>query len=151
MIKLEIPVELSEPRFVVPLEEGGHATEGPTQVVNDQKPSTSKDNYNAQNLYLSTLPPLLLEILLPPAYPSFIPPEIISLHATHGWLARKVVPLRQYLMDMWQAGDGVLYTWIECIRSGEFMESLELLQSEDGKDVVKYVHPSTSWSSSGLT
>ncbi|EKM60880.1 uncharacterized protein PHACADRAFT_247093 [Phanerochaete carnosa HHB-10118-sp] len=42
---------------------------------------------------------------------------------------------------MWQAGDGVLYSWIECIRSGEFMDSLRLLVSENGKDAIRVPHP----------
>lgn len=121
----------------MPLEEGSHATEGSTQAADTQKFGTSKDGDQSLNVSLSTLPPLLLEILLPPAYPSFIPPEIIALHATHGWLSRKIIPLRKHFVDMWKAGDGVLYSWIECIRSGEFMDSLQLLDSENGKEVMR--------------
>jgi len=101
----------------------------------------SADNRETPSIVLSTLPPLLLEILLPPAYPSYTPPEIISIHATHGWLSRKVIPLRKHLMSMWQTGDGVLYSWIEYIRSGEFMDSLHLLVSEGGRDTVRIPHP----------
>lgn len=144
-IKIEIPVELSEPRFVVPLEEGSHPTEGSIQVNGDRVhkiPSHSVEL--ADDVSLSTFPPLLLELMLPPAYPSYCPPEIKSLHATHGWLGRRIVPLRQQLLAMWNAGEGVLYSWIECIRSGEFLDALHLLDSKDGKDVIIIPHPALS-------
>lgn len=126
-IKLEVPVELSEPRFVVPLADDRARTEGPSQAPPAGPP-------------LSALPPLLLELLLPPAYPLHAAPEIVALHATHGWLGRMLGPLRQHLLEMWQGGEGVLYAWIESIRSGEFLASLQLLDTVEGKDVVRCAH-----------
>lgn len=137
---MEVPVELPGPRFVVPLEEDGYTTEGPNQVKRELAQSTSAvDLVEHADISLSTLPPLLLEIIIPPTYPLHVPPEIISLHATHGWLARKFIPLRQLLLDMWHPGDGVLYNWIEWLRSGEFLDALHLLGSSGGKDMVRYV------------
>ena len=109
---------------MVPLEEDSHTTEDWNQAVRERLPSTHDTAGDRASVPLSLLPPLLLEIILPPAYPTYVPPQIVALHATHGWLGRRVAPLRQLLLEMWQAGEGVLYTWIEWIRSGDFLEAL---------------------------
>ena len=137
-IKLEIPIELPEPTLVLQLNEAESTTKDTAHVTVERKRSISKDSGESDNIMLSTLPPLLLEIILPPSYPLYLPPQIVSLHATHGWLARKVFPLRQHLLDMWHTGDGVLYGWIEWIRSGEFLDTLHLLKSAGGRNIVMY-------------
>ena len=121
----------------MPSEEERHTTEGWKQALEGRIRRTGDTSDEYPGVSLSILPPLLLEILLPPSYPTYDPPQIVALHATHGWLGPKIVPLRQLLLNMWQAGDSVLYSWIEWLRSGEFLESLHLLDSVGGKDVVR--------------
>ncbi|KAH8100545.1 RWD-domain-containing protein [Cristinia sonorae] len=109
VLKLEIPIEFPEPCIVTSLDE---------------------DITPAPNTFLprlSILPPLLLDIILPPAYPMHAPPQILSIHATHSWLPPKyTMDLRKYMVEMWNVGEGVLYSWVEWIRGGEFLDVLEL-------------------------
>lgn len=86
---------------------------------------------------LSSLPPLLLEIILPPLYPLHQAPAIVSVHATHAWLPVKALFLQNRMMELWQEGEGVLYTWIEWIRSGEFLKTLKLTSDIDGQKYIK--------------
>lgn len=114
-MKLEIPVELGEPRTV-------------SIVDHDQAKET---------LSLSILPPLLLQIILPPSYPLYNPPELVSIRATHHWMPH-IPELQNLLLQMWQAGEGVLYNWVEFIRSGEFIDAVNLI-SQNAIEVIEYV------------
>ncbi|KAI0082237.1 hypothetical protein K474DRAFT_1688223 [Panus rudis PR-1116 ss-1] len=114
-MKLEIPIEFSQPRSIVSPE-------------------------NKLLASLSALPPLLLDIILPPNYPLYGPPEIIAIHATHSWLPPKI-GLRHYLKEMWVLGEGVLYTWIEWIRGGDFLERLNLAANIDEDYAIRIPHP----------
>lgn len=78
-------------------------------------------------LSLSSLPPLLLQIVLPAAYPLHAAPEIVAIRAQHAWFAR-IPELKEILLRMWQMGEGVLYNWVDFIRSGEFLVAMELDQ-----------------------
>lgn len=69
-------------------------------------------------LSVSVLPPLLLDISIPPTYP-YTSPHLRTVHATHSWLIN-ASELRDQLAEKWVKGEGVLYTWVEWIRSGEF-------------------------------
>lgn len=71
------------------------------------------------------LPPFLLDIVLPQTYPSKDPPQISSLRATHLWLP-SVATLAQQLLDMFQPGEGVLYAWVDYLRTGQFLDLLGL-------------------------
>ena len=82
-------------------------------------------------LSLSTLPPLLLQISLPTGYPLTEAPKLISMRATHLWLPQ-IGLLNKVLTEMWIAGEGVLYTWVEHLRTGEFLKALGFIR-EDGK------------------
>ncbi|KAK7694417.1 hypothetical protein QCA50_001603 [Cerrena zonata] len=115
ILRLEVPVELSEHHSLISVEDKILAS-------------------------LSTLPPLLLEIILPPNYPLYAPPQILSLHATHAWLPPSV-SLQKLLLDMWQTGEGVIYSWIEWIRSGTFLEVLKYISIRDGKLFLRLPHP----------
>jgi len=86
---------------------------------------------------LSTLPPLLLHLILPPAYPLHVAPQIASIRATHEWLPDPA-QLSPDLLQLWQPGEPVLYNWIEHIRTGEFLERLDLLSITD-PDLISYV------------
>jgi E3 ubiquitin-protein ligase RNF14 len=117
-LKLEIPVEFGELRAMSVIGD-------PTLLA-----SASETNHDAQvqMLSLSTLPPLLLHIILPPSYPLHSSPEIVSIHAIHMWLPR-LSDLQNILIKMWNAGEGVLYKWVEFLRSGEFLNSMDLTTS----------------------
>lgn len=93
---------------------------------------------HASTLTLSTLPPLLLDAWIPESYP-FAPPIIRSVHATHSWLPPARFDLYDRLAGMWEAGEGVLYNWVEWIRSSEFLDALELASMVDGKRSIRYV------------
>lgn len=109
-IKLEIPVEFGMPRSVV-IEE-----------------LTPMDNTSPrETLNLSVLPPLLLHVVLPPSYPLHSPPEIVSLRAMHMWIPNIEI-LQTALSEMWRIGEQVLYNWVECIRSGEFLQTIKLTE-----------------------
>lgn len=82
---------------------------------------SSDHSIPSQERILSSLPPILLHLILPPNYPLHSPPEIVSLRATHSWFLR-LPELRETLLGMWQAGEGILYNWVELIRNAEFLE-----------------------------
>ena len=124
-IKLEIPVEFETPRSVI-IEEVI-----PTSLTDKTSPR--------ETLNLSVLPPLLLHVILPPSYPLHSPPEIVSLRATHMWIPNTQV-LQTALTEMWRIGEQVLYNWIEYIRSGEFLQTIELT----GDSVIMCVSPNDS-------
>ncbi|KAJ7169643.1 hypothetical protein C8R46DRAFT_1089489 [Mycena filopes] len=104
-LKLEIPVQLGEPRTVVV----------PPEDASLEAPLT---------LSLTSLPPLLLHIVLSATYPTGNPPTV-SIRSS--WLQPALVQrLHSLLIEMWHPGDGVLYDWVEYIRGGEFLTSLNL-------------------------
>ncbi|KAJ7655058.1 hypothetical protein DFH06DRAFT_1201477 [Mycena polygramma] len=104
-IKLEIPVQLGEPSRTVVVR--------PEDVESD-----------ALTLSLTALPPLLLNIVLSATYPSQEPPDV-SIRCS--WLPSHLIRrLHDLLRDMWHPGDEVLYDWVEFIRGGEFLQSLEI-------------------------
>ncbi|KIK71274.1 hypothetical protein GYMLUDRAFT_211354 [Collybiopsis luxurians FD-317 M1] len=106
-VKLEIPIELEEPHVV---------------YIED----ATKQEDSKKSLKLSLLPPLLIHIILPPNYPLQAPPQLLSIRVTHLWMP--TLQLQQHLLDMWQQGEGVLYNWIEFIRSGKFLDQLEMIK-----------------------
>lgn len=122
-LKLEIPVEFSGPRAISLFDDGTVATAS-------LAPRT-------RLLHLSTLPPLLLNLILPPNYPLRDPPEMASIRATHMWLPH-MSRLQMILTEMWQPGEGVLYNWVEFIRTGQFLEALRLT-SDLNDQTVRYV------------
>ncbi|KAF7965651.1 hypothetical protein HWV62_42414 [Athelia sp. TMB] len=70
-------------------------------------------------LAVSSLPPFLIQLALPQDYPLHAPPNIISIRATYSWYSR-LPELQKTLLEMWN-GEGVLYDWIEHIRTGSFI------------------------------
>ena len=131
-IKLEIPVDLPESTVV------SVRTEHPMDHATSAGPSTGT------SLSLSTLPPILLEISLPPSYP-FTAPLIRATHATYSWLPPNDPKLRSCLANKWEQGEGVLYTWVEWIRSGDFLEELKLVSVIKGQRTIQYVFNLTIW------
>lgn len=121
LLALEIPIEFNDTRLV--------------KIV-PQVLSSSSKLLPSQSLKLSTLPPLLLQLSLPQGYPTTCPPRILSLRATHSWLSKPLLELQSKLRGQWQAGEGVLYNWIEYIHTGEFLSELDMLSHEDGKTIL---------------
>ncbi|KAF9042083.1 hypothetical protein BJ165DRAFT_1349187 [Panaeolus papilionaceus] len=133
ILKLEIPVEFSEPRTVL-ISESTSLTPSTsdTPVIPTRKATL-------QTLSLTSLPSLLLQLILPPSYPLFTPPQIVSIRAMHTWLP-DVSALNPLLLEMWQKGEGVLYTWMEFIRTGEFLNNLKLVSVADS-EIILLPHP----------
>jgi E3 ubiquitin-protein ligase RNF14 len=125
VIKLEIPVELPESTRVIVTED---ILEEPTQTKNLDELETTKHEAS-----LSSLPPVLLEILLPSLYPHHLPPVILSAHATHAWFSITTTRLHQELLKLWQEGEGVLFNWIDWIRGGEFLNAVGLSKVIEGE------------------
>lgn len=128
---LEIPIEFCEERTVLIVDDG--------TITSISLPEGQAPQIEQQTLSLSSLPPVLLQFILPETYPLSASPSIVSLHVTNSWLAT-TSPLQNMLEEMWQPGEGVLYTWVEWIRNADFLSVLHFL-SEDvtGNEVVRCV------------
>lgn len=120
-LKLEVPVEFDQPRHVIIQDTGSKA--------------------EAERVSVSTLPPLLIHVSLPPAYPVQEAPQISFIRATHLWLPRPDT-LVKHLTGMWRAGEGVLYSWIECLRTGEFLGALEMQSGAESDIEIISANPS---------
>lgn len=109
ILKFEIPIELAYPMDVL-VTGTGNATES-----------------QEYHLSLSSLPPILLEIVLPPAYPLRAAPEIISLHVSGSWISPSG-RLLEKLKGMWQPGEVILYAWVEGIQCADFLDSMGIIR-----------------------
>ena len=105
VLKFEIPIELAYPIDVLVT-------------------GTESQEYH---LSLSSLPPVLLEIVLPPAYPLSAAPEIISFHVSGSWIPRSG-RLLEKLQGMWQPGEVILYAWVEGLHSADFLDSMGIIR-----------------------
>jgi E3 ubiquitin-protein ligase RNF14 len=94
-----------------------------------------------QRAELTSLPPVVLGVRFPSAYPSVEPPTIVSIISLHSWLPRDHT-LRESLVALWQQGEGVLCSWIEFIESGRFLEEAGLLDSAES--VIRFDHAASS-------
>ncbi|KAJ4476743.1 hypothetical protein J3R30DRAFT_3488613 [Lentinula aciculospora] len=112
-VKLEIPVELEDPRqvFVKDIDQQGHSSS------------------DVKSLTLSLLPPLLVHVMLPETYPLREPPRISSIRATHSWMLH-TSRLRDLIVDKWsrQAGERVLCDMVDLIRSGAFLNEIDMVE-----------------------
>ncbi|EIN13576.1 hypothetical protein PUNSTDRAFT_79212 [Punctularia strigosozonata HHB-11173 SS5] len=128
IVKLDIPVDLG--------------CSMPAEIVNDGTiPLISEDSatpdVHKQSISLKTLPPVLLSLVLPPDYPVYAPPRILWIRATSSWLPR-IHLLQEKLLQKWNAPEGVLYEWVEWIRSSDFLRSLDLI---DESGVIRLSTP----------
>jgi len=108
IFKFDIPIELAYPMDV---------------LVTGTGDAESQEYH----LSLSSLPPVLLEIILPPAYPLRAAPEIVSFHVSGSWIPRSG-RLLEKLMGMWQPGEVTLYAWVEGIQGAEFLDSMGIMR-----------------------
>lgn len=108
ILKFEIPIELAYPMDV---------------LVTGAGDAESQEYH----LSLSSLPPVLLEIALPPAYPLRSAPEIVSFHVSGSWIPRSG-RLLEKLQGMWQPGEVVLYAWVEGIHGADFLDSMGIIR-----------------------
>ncbi|QRV91120.1 E3 ubiquitin-protein ligase RNF14 [Ceratobasidium sp. AG-Ba] len=123
-VKLDVAIELERERVF----------ELVSNITNHSSTSSSSDNIR---LELSHLPPLLLTVLLPPEYPTNADPIVRSIHARHAWLAPNLVNrLGARLEERWRdiirngtRDEGILWPWVEDIRTGGFLGSLESTSS----------------------
>ena len=122
-LRLEVPIELGTSRMVRCVDNAG----GP-----------SNREYET-NIQLTHLPPVLLNIKLPPHYPTEECAAISSIHVTHSWLP-DIIRLTELLQAMWAVGEGILYKWVEFIQSGDILVALDLVNSQD---VIQYVESSS--------
>ncbi|KAH8120636.1 hypothetical protein DFH11DRAFT_1499658 [Phellopilus nigrolimitatus] len=120
-IRLEVPVELGIPRRV--------------SVVADSSKAASSSS--GPSVKLTYLPPILLSVSLPEGYPTECSPTITSVHATHSWLSVEA-QLAHILRQAWVEGEGTLCNWVELIRSGDFLDQLDLV---DKSGVIRLPHP----------
>lgn len=87
---------------------------------------------------ISFLPPILMDVQLPEDYPLHAPPHIISIRATHDWLS-EYKKMSESLLAMWTPGEPVIATWIEWICSATFLDELDISDAIDGSRVMRYV------------
>ncbi|GLB36376.1 putative RWD [Lyophyllum shimeji] len=125
-LRLEVPVEFDQSRTVCVVQDEALATSNTSKI--DPR----------MTLSLSSLPSLMLNVELPPSYPLESPPTLTSIRASHLWLPH-ICRLQKILAEMWHPGEGVLYTWIEFLRNGEFLQTLSL---ENDEEVIHIPHPS---------
>ena len=109
-VRLDIPVELDKHHRVVLSQDNGNSD-----------PSST-----TQEIEVSNLPSIFVDIHLCDGYPSSSPPVITSVHPTRSWLP-KDLELAQLLRNAWQ-GEGILCTIVEMVRSGEFLDILGLVE-----------------------
>jgi E3 ubiquitin-protein ligase RNF14 len=141
MIKLEIPVELSPAHAVtiVPPLPNNHST--------SHQPHTHAAGCTTNPL--TALPPFLLALTLPPQYPLHASPHITAVASTHAWFpTSKIRDLHTLLASTWtQDSQGVLYTWVEFLHSGDFLCSLSLTsstrktQSSSSSNTITIINP----------
>ncbi|KAL4251054.1 hypothetical protein ABKN59_006187 [Abortiporus biennis] len=140
LLKLEVPIELSEPTKILPSARGSGFVNTSSSSADTDEDSAKQEETSPQ--ILSTLPPVLIEFLLPSTYPLRDPPRIVSLHATYSWLIGSLIAhLQRLLIERWVEGEGILYTWVEYIRSGEFLDELRLKRRIGKDSTIRLPHP----------
>jgi len=135
-LKLEVPVEFEGPRKVYIVK--GSARHMSKKAAPQPGPTERRCE---EVVEVSTLPPLAMHIKLPTTYPMKEPPQLLSFRAMHLWVPH-IRSLNKVLVDLWQPGEGVLYPWVEFVRTGEFLEVLGLA-ARDGSIEIAHANPPT--------
>ncbi|KZT61087.1 hypothetical protein CALCODRAFT_491746 [Calocera cornea HHB12733] len=108
-----------------------------------QKPDGSvqpEEPHPPVTIRLAHLPPILLSFVLPSLYPLQSGPSHISLHSTHSWIpASAQSRILDALSGKWDAasGEGIIWSWAEWIRSGEFLIESGLREG----NIIMLCHP----------
>jgi len=118
VVKLTVPVELGEGQ--------------PKEVTLYDPDAPDNDSTPPATISLLTLPPILLSLRLPHGYPVYNPPVITTIQAALPWITKQHLDrLQCVLVDLWEEqneiqgeGRGILYDWIEMLRSAAFLENL---------------------------
>ncbi|KAH9487159.1 E3 ubiquitin-protein ligase itt1 [Psilocybe cubensis] len=141
-LKLEISIEFDSPRVVNVFDANSSASPS-------SSPTTSRRK--SEGLSLSVLPPVVLQISLPPSYPLYTPPDILSVQVSLKWFSN-VEDIKDALFKLYSSGETVLYNWIEYLRNGGFLADLHALSPDDGLSVESNNHAlcSSSMSESGI-
>ncbi|CAE6457200.1 unnamed protein product [Rhizoctonia solani] len=119
-IKLDISIELETERKFDIVSSVAVDTSTPGAGPSRSLESHTSDSVPAT---LTHLPPLLITVVLPPTYPQ-TKPVIQNISARHAWLAPTLIRnLAVRLDEMWTPEEGVLWQWVEDVRTGTFLES----------------------------
>jgi E3 ubiquitin-protein ligase RNF14 len=113
LVILEIPVQLQHSH---------------TLVLSPDSNCKSEYNSTFPQIEVTSLPPIILGLRLPSAYPSAQPPQVVSVISLHSWFPRHH-NLQERLDALWQEGEGVLCTWIEFVESGQLLVDLGFVDS----------------------
>ncbi|KDR84872.1 hypothetical protein GALMADRAFT_297648 [Galerina marginata CBS 339.88] len=100
-------------------------------------PSTDGPRPPEVTITLQYLPPIWIDIFLPEEYPMQRPPEILRVHVDASWFIQEDA-LKSRLLESWQFGEAVLFSWIEFVRSGQFIYNLEVspeLEHSDSESI----------------
>ncbi|KAF8609438.1 hypothetical protein BDV93DRAFT_602107 [Ceratobasidium sp. AG-I] len=129
-VKLDIPIELEDERLFEIV-----------SSITESNPSSSSSQIESSPSGIPTrlayLPPVLVTVLLPHEYPTTAGPVLRSLNPRYGWLAPGLVRrLGARLEGIWKEAveggardEGILWAWVEDIRSGAFLEDDRALSS----------------------
>ncbi|CAE6475909.1 unnamed protein product [Rhizoctonia solani] len=119
-IKLDISIELETERKFDIVSSSAVDTSSPGTEPSCSSQLHTSDSVTTTLMYL---PPLLINVVLPLTYPQ-TKPMIQSISVRHTWLAPALVrKLAVRLDEMWTPEEGVLWQWVEDVRTGAFLES----------------------------
>ena len=138
LIKLELPVDLGGPRKFQIVDDG--TTSQISTALTDKVTHPSKPT--SPVITLSHLPSLILDIMLPPTYPLYDPPTILSAYVSHSWLPPPlIVSLLRKFHSLWveqqQVGQGVLWSLSELIVTGNLLDDI----SPSSSSLITIPHP----------
>ena len=143
---MELAIDLGGPRRVEFIDDGtasASASTGPATSRTASDPNSQK----TLGVTISHLPPLILDLRLPPNYPLTSPPVFLSAYFTHSWLAPSLLSaLLNKFHSLWveqrDLGEGVLWRIAESIVTAHFLgEPLHLIGA-DGRLCITHAAPS---------
>ncbi|KAF8680164.1 RWD protein [Rhizoctonia solani] len=139
-IKLDISIELEHERKFELVSSVATDTSSPGAGPSHAPAAHSPDS--TIETTLTHLPPLLITAVLPPSYPR-TKPVIQNISARHAWLSPALVrKLAIRLGEMWtreEGEGGILWQWVEDVRSGAFLESTRDLAHPSPKILLSHL------------
>lgn len=137
-----LEIDLGGPRHVTLIDDG---TTGSTSLTYSEASQTKI--HAVEDLTLSHLPPLIIDLRLPPDYPLLSPPTILSAYFTHSWLSPSLLStLLQSFHSMWMdqrdLGEGVLWRITETIVTASFLDTpLKMASPSDSRIRLPHAAP----------